>query len=515
MKPLVCIYCEGNDTKLVVVTREKDSTKTKVLRTASVSILPSSTDLEADATSLNVEGESLDIEGIDETTSIEGDLDSSSLSEINEALKDLNLSKYSFVPALTEPAIYYHQFEGQRPSNAGKLKQKIVNEILNSKNINVDKGSLDHIELADKSLLSVFIVGEVACINLINTIAQQHNKRHFKIPTIKSSDLSLAYYVAKRKKFFPDDNSLVVYIGKEYSKLIFLQGRRLKHIGTTLDIGTQNLHTYDVYFSKILLEMENGGISSLDNIVVCGEDDSENLILSFYGTFPEANVSRLVFDDLDLSELDEETREGFSAFTIPVSVATDYYDEQQQEHYGINILPKYVKEEQKVVQFGWHSYIMLPLLFLVAFLITQQVLDNNKKIKELENEVTQKTILMRQNQEVLGKIAGIEGKISSFDQTQAILDSATAGTGVWKEVVRGISNFCGQKKSLWLSRITRGEGDEVLAEGYSLQRNVLTDFAYSIESATLKSMFYETLRERNAYKFNLNFNLSSYPKKNE
>jgi hypothetical protein len=515
MKPLVCIYCEGNDTKLAVVAKEKDNAKIKILRTASVSILPSSTDLEADATGFSVEGDSLDIEGIDETASIEGDLDSSSLSEINEALKDLNLSNYSFVPALTEPAIYYHQFEGQRPPNAGKLKQEIVNEILDTKNINVDKGSLDHIEMADKSLLSVFIVGEVACINLINTIAQQHKKRHFKIPTIKSSDLSLAYYVAKRKKFFPDDNSLVVYIGKEYSKLIFLQGRRLKHIGTTLDIGTQNLHTYDVYFSKILLEMENGGISSLDNIVVCGEDDSENLILSFYGTFPEANVSRLVFDDLDLSELDEETRAEFSAFTIPVSVATDYYDEQQQEHYGINILPKYVKEEQKVVQFGWHSYIMLPLLFLVAFLITQQVLNNNKKIKELNDDITQKTILMRQNQEVLGKIAGIEGKISSFDQTQAILDSATAGTGVWKEVIRDISNFCGQKKSLWISRITRGEGDGVIAEGYSLQRNVLTDFAYSIESATLKSMFYEMLRERSAYKFNLNFNLSSYPKKNE
>ncbi|RKY98459.1 MAG: hypothetical protein DRQ13_03510, partial [Ignavibacteriae bacterium] len=174
-----------------------------------------------------------------------------------------------------------------------------------------------------------------------------------------------------------------------------------------------------------------------------------------------------------------------------------------------------VKEEQKVFQFGWHGYLMLPLLFLAAFLITQQVLNNNKKIKELTDEVAQKTILMRQNQEVLGKIAEIEGKISSFDQTQAILDSATAGTGVWKEVVRGISDFCGQKKSLWLTRITRGEGDLVLAEGYSLQRNVLTDFAYSIESATLKSMFYEVLRERNAYKFNLNFNLSSYPKKNE
>ncbi len=151
MKPLVCLYCEGNDTKLAVVTKEKDSSKIKVLRTASVSILPSTTDLEADATGLSVEGDSLDIEGLDETTSIEGDLDSSSLSEINEALKDLNLSKYSFVPALTEPAIYYHQFEGQRPAKASKLKQEIVNEILDSKNINVDKESLDYIELADKS----------------------------------------------------------------------------------------------------------------------------------------------------------------------------------------------------------------------------------------------------------------------------------------------------------------------------------------------------------------------------
>ena len=125
------------------------------------------------------------------------------------------------------------------------------------------------------------------------------------------------YYVAKRKKFFPDDQSLIVYIGKEYSKLIFLQGRKLKHIGTTLDIGTTNLHTYDVYFSKILLEMENGGITSLDNIIVCGEDDSENLILSFYGTFPEANVSRLEFDDLDITQLDEDTKSKFSSYSVP------------------------------------------------------------------------------------------------------------------------------------------------------------------------------------------------------
>jgi hypothetical protein len=264
-------------------------------------------------------------------------------------------------------------FEGVRPQNPVKLKQEIINDVLESKNINVDKGSIDYVELSDKALLSVFVAGDIRCVDLINSLARQRGKRSFKIPTIKSADISLAYYVAKRKKFFPDDHSLIVYIGKEYSKLIFLQGRRLKHIGTTLDIGTQNLHTYDVYFSKILLEMENGGISSLDNIVVCGEDDSENLILSFYGTFPEANVSRLEFDDVDLSALDEETREKFSMFSVPVAIATDYFDELSKEHQGIHILPKSIKEEQKAFQFSWHSYAILPLLFIAAFFITTSI----------------------------------------------------------------------------------------------------------------------------------------------
>jgi hypothetical protein len=513
MKPLVCIYCEGNDTKLAVVHKDSDRSKIKVIRTASASLVQSSSDLEAKASGLSLEGEALDID--EGAASIEEDVQASSIAEIESALKGINLSKYDFIPALTEPAIYYHLFEGARIAKDAKLKQEIIDEILESKNIIVEKESLDYVELADKSLLSVFIVGDIACVNLINSLASQHGKKHFKIPTLKSSDISLAYYVAKRKKFFPDDHSLIVYIGKEYSKLIFLQGRKLKHIGTTLDIGTQNLHTYDVYFSKILLEMENGGISSLDNIIVCGEDDSENLILSFYGTFPEANVSRLEFDDLDLSSLTPDVREKFSSFSIPLAVATDYYDEQKQEHKGINILPKSVKEDQKVFQFTWHGYLILPLLFIAAFLITQTILKNNRELRDLDTEIAQKTMLMRQNQEVLGEIAKIEGKISSFDQTQAILDSAAVGTDIWNRVLSQISDFCGQKKSLWISRLTKGDGPQVTTEGYSLYRYDLTDFAYSIENATLKSMLYEELREKNAFKFNLNFNLPSHPNKNE
>ena len=118
---------------------------------------------------------------------------------------------------------------------------------------------------------------------------------------------------------------------------------------------------------------------------------------------------------------------------------------------------------------------------------------------------------MKQNQQMLATISELEAKISGFDQTQAILDSAAVGTGVWNQVLQDIANFTSKKKSIWLTKLTRNN-QTILAEGYSLSRYALTDFAYSVESASLNSMFYESLRDRNAYKFNLTFNISTYPK---
>lgn len=507
MKPVICIYCEGNDSKMAVLSKEKD--KIKILKTHSFEMLQGELDSEDSLSSINFEGTDVKIEDVGKKGAV-----STTQILFSDALKEINLTNSVFIPALTEPAIYYHALESSMQKGKGaKLTQEIISDIQESKNIVIDKDNLDYIELADKSLLSVFISGEVNCIKMINSLAVYHGKRFYKIPSVKSAEISLAYYIAKRKKFFPDDNSLIVYIGREYSKLIFLHGRTLKHIGSTLDIGTSNLHTYDVYFSKILLEMENGGVSNLDNIVVCGEDDSENIILSFYGTFPEANVSKLEFDDLDTSSLDEETKEKLSVYAVPLSVGTDYFDDLENVHTGINLLPKYVKEEQKVFQFAWHGYAILPFLFLAAFLITLIVLNNGRENSLLDKQVAEKTALVQQNQEILDNISEVQRKIDSFDQTQAILDSASAGGGVWSIVLSKVSGFFASHNGLWLTKLSKDEANnQVTLEGYALNKNSLTDFAYFLDSAELKSITFESILDKNTYKFLIVFNVANYYK---
>lgn len=511
MKPIVCIYCEGSDTKVAVLSQEKEAIK--ILRVASLTMSSTLQQVFKNQTISELDSSepatSISLDALEEVASQpEPEADTSDVGLLQSSLYGLKLNKCLFIPVITEPVVNFHIYDGPRDENRKKLLQLVANDIETVKGIKVDIDSVDVTELNEKSMLSAFIEGEIPCVHLVNLLANYNNKRYFKIPTVKTAELALAYYVSKTNKFFPEDNTLIIYIGKEYSKLIFLEGQKLKHIGATLDIGTKNLHTYDVYFSKILLEMETGGIPKLDNIILCGEDRSENLILSFYGTFPEANVSELKFENFDTSLISEEDTKNLALFAIPIASAVEYFDELNKTHIGINFLPKYIQEHQKFLQFGWHSYAILPLLFGATFFFTFQILSSYRELKDLDFEIERITAQQQQNQALVAEIAPLERRINNFDATQAILDSASTGAGVWNNTLLKLSDFIERRRNFWLTRLETVYEDEVRINGYSLSRSVLTEFAQSNNAALLKFINYEPLREKSAFAYTINFKIS-------
>ena len=510
MKPIVCVSCEGSESKFVVLSKEKD--EIKVLETVSVGMLKSTMaggsdseqlpDLGIDDLSTDITFESSGAGGA------AGKIDKTDIGTIAADLSHIKLSQAQFIPILTEPILNYHVYEGERIKDRNKLLDAIVEDIAKSKNISVRKDFIDYTDFDKDSLLSVFIEGEVPCLNLIDSLAEYNGRRYYKVSTLKSAEVALAYYISKTTKFFPEDYSLIIYTGKDYSKLIFLEGQNLKHIGTTLDIGTENLHTYDVYFSKILLEMENGGIPRLDNVILCGSDKSENLILSFYGTFPEANVTELKFDGFNISGLTEEQTKNLSSYAIPLSAAVEYFDEVDKQHIGINILPKFIKEKQKFFQLSWHSLLVFPLLAAAAYFFTISILEKHQEIESMDKEILRLTQLQEQNRAIANEMALIQGKINQFDNTQAILDSASAGTEIWSEAFDNISNFIERRRNFWITKLESTTGEEVKISGYSLSRSSLTEFADYNNASILQNILYEPLRERNAFSYSLNFKLS-------
>ena len=108
MKPLISIYCESNDIKVAVISKDSATGKPAVQKIASISHSQSSASLDQPGGGFSVEEESLELEGMDESVSSHGGVDLSGLSELSATLGSFNLSKHLFLPALTEPNIYYH-----------------------------------------------------------------------------------------------------------------------------------------------------------------------------------------------------------------------------------------------------------------------------------------------------------------------------------------------------------------------------------------------------------------------
>lgn len=510
MKPVVCLYCEGTDAKLAVVAKTQDGLQ--IQRVASLTVsrtqgASSKPELYNELNAAELKSDEISFDTLESSPGPEPDQDTSDVGQLHAALHDLKIKNMNYIPVVTEPIVNYHAYEGPRDQNKKKLIQTIIKDLQTTKGITVDEDSMDLTELNEKTILGVFLEGDIPCVGLINQLANYNRKRYLKIPTIKTAELSLAYFVSKSTKFFPEDYTLIVYIGKEYSKLIFLEGQRLKHIGSTLDIGTKNLHTYDVYFSKILLEMENGGIPKLDNVMICGEDRSENLILSFYGTFPEANVSELKFPSFDTTWLKEEEVKNLALFAIPIAVATEYFDELDKSYIGINFLPRYVQENQKVFDFGWHGYTLLPILFGATFYFTFNILNNVKHINELNYEIERLMQRQTQNQELVQEITPLEQRINSFDATQKILDSAAVGSGIWNRTISKVSDFAERRRNFWVTKLETVNKTDVKLDGFSLSRSVLTEFADLYKSSLLKKINYEPLREKSAFSYTLSFKL--------
>ena len=141
MKQIVCIYCEGNDTKIGVF--EKDTAgKIKVHRVASIDLVSNVGQPEEKA-GLSLESDELSLEALDkETQALQSTLIEANISTINNSLAGINLSNALFIPALTEPAIYFHVYEGIKNIRSTKITQEIIDDIQETKHVSVEKESI-------------------------------------------------------------------------------------------------------------------------------------------------------------------------------------------------------------------------------------------------------------------------------------------------------------------------------------------------------------------------------------
>ncbi len=487
MSKIACLYFEGNDSKIAIF--EKESDQLKLVKAESIDTSLAFTEQKAGEKS-NGSNKPKDKYQYNFVLEESTAFNRTFLQKLNNFFLGEDLSKCKFIPILSEPAIYFQKVNDEKD--------------LASLNIN-PKGkietTIDFVQLYDDTRLAVYPSGQSSYLQAIDSLARMNNRKFFKIPTVKSAEISLASYIARKKRFGDKETSLILYVGKEYSKLIFLRGDRLFHIGSTLSVGKNSFNAHNVIVSKILLEMEHGAINNIENIIICGEDETEDLLLVVSEAYPAANVTFQEIESLEIEGVDSFSTE--SSFIIPAAVAEEYFAELDKKITGINLLPNYIKEEQKIIQLGWQGYLMIGLIILSAVFFINKTFSNIVSSKEKDNEINKLLVIQAQNKETVEKIKSYESKIQNVDQTKAVLNQLSSGTGILSVQMKKLSNFANQKRNMWMNQLTMDKQKNVKLGGYTFSRIIVKELSDSYNGAILQNIMFEPLRETRAFKFSI------------
>ena len=485
MNTIACIYFEGNDSKIALF--KKNDGVLEFIKGTSID------------TSLAFADQKIGSQknkNIDENSNLEiltdelASYNRTYLQKLNEFFLGEDLSKCGFIPILTEPAIYLQKVTDQKDLANLNITQNGKIET-----------TIDFVDLADQTKLAVYPSGQSNYLSAIDSLARINNKRFLRIEAVKCAEISLAMYIIRTLRLKSQKTVLLLYVGKEYSKVIFIKGNKIDHIGSMLPVGKNSFNAHNVISSKILLEMEHAGVNKVDNILITGEDNSNGLISAMKESYPDSKISILKPKQIKAERIDSLSIPG--AYTVPLAVAHEYFDQIENKIKGINLLPPYVKEQQKKIQLGWNGIIVLIMIILSIVFFAYKINTNFVDSNVMEIEINRLTLIQQQNSEVVEKIKRYENKIQNVDQTRLLLENLSTGTGVISQQMEKLSHFTEKKDSLWISNLNFDQTNNLKIEGYTLSRPLVRMLSDSYNTSTLQNIIFEPIKEMRSFKFSI------------
>jgi hypothetical protein len=187
MDKIACIYFEGNDSKIALF--ECEGGKLTLLKAESIdtslafaeqNIAP------VGKSNGSKQQETYHYDVVAEETST---FNKTLLQKFNEVLRGQDLGKCRFIPILTEPALHFERVNDQKD-----LSFSHVNG--NGRITTV----VDFIDLSDHAKLAVYPSGKSSYLQVMDSLAKMNSRRVLRIPAVKSAEISLASYIARKER---------------------------------------------------------------------------------------------------------------------------------------------------------------------------------------------------------------------------------------------------------------------------------------------------------------------------
>ncbi len=437
-----------------------------------------------------------------EMTEQEGQNNASVLLSI---LTDLPSSKYTLSYALSEPAVTYQEFESDSGLKGTKLKKHVAQELSAMRAAAPPLDALDFIPTAQGGILSIVREDGMHLYDLLREIRPFIGNRIPKINLIDSADTALIGLVRSSYELQEEEVTVLVYVGNDFSRLVFMQGKNYLHFAPIISEGYGSSNIENTIYSRILLEQDNIALTRIDRIILCGESHKVNLRESLAPQFTSATVEYLQAPELDLSVYEGLVGEAVSEYAIPLATAWRALDPKKHGLYDLNLCPVLITEGQKAFKLAWHGWLLALMIIGSIVFLFSSIESRNTEIKR------QKELLVRKQKELADledlrlRRSKLQTDIARYANAESVYDSIAPSSDRWSRVLHYLANSVEDLNSLWLYKIVKDDQNPgvLRISGRSIYRTRISRLASLFERATLKQVRTTAIRDKIVYEFDL------------
>jgi hypothetical protein len=412
-------------------------------------------------------------------------------------------NKYSLTYSIAEPAIYYHLLESDLGLKGKKLKEYILGELRNIRSFQPAHDAVDAIRTEEGNLLCVIREDGLSLINSLDNIKSFIGRRLPRIPSIDSADISLMNMVRLNYDLQPNEVSVVVYVGAEFTRLIFMRGNQFYQFAPILGEGYDSPNLQNTVYSRLLLEQDNLGIPRISKIILAGESRRINFKEFLTQQLPDQDVDYLLAPQLDTSQLPPDQQESIAEYAIAIGAAWRALQPSNPRIYSINLLPDLVREGQRVFKLAWHGVVLMLFLFLSTLYFTVSYIQKSKLIADSQDLLERKRSQLAENETLQNSIDGLQEQIGRFQASLALYDTLVPGTERWSKMFTQMSHGVEDLNSIWLTDFNSDAAGSLTMNGYTVYRTRIPRLSTLFDNSVLKEVNVQAIREQTVYRYKI------------
>lgn len=415
-------------------------------------------------------------------------------------------NKFRMGIAISEPQIYYIYFGTDWGLQGEKLKKRVIEEVSRERNEYelTQPDAIYTCKLGDGRLMAIVRESQVNVINSLQYLQTENRRVLPKISFVESAETALVNLINANYYFDEQDYTIVVYLGNEYSRLIFLQGNEIYNISYIIGAGLDSENITHTIYSRILLEQDNLNLPKVQNIILTGEADQVKL-----KEFLQEKLSdEIEIDYLHLANLEVYDEElNVSKYAVAIGSAWRTAMEKEKFLYDVDLLPHSFRESQKRFKIGLVGWLLLLSLPTISYLTTVKVAHQKQFVEEL---VAQKKV----HQEELTYLQDIETKLmekrkilNDYQKAFGVVDDMSIGLERWNKFLYKLSRNQDRIGRIWITDIIPSGDGKVVLKGYSVYKDRIPLLSNAMSDGDLKSVLVQQIRERNVYHFEMKASL--------